>query len=192
MKNLLFDFIEKYMPLTQTEKQALTDLDLFRSCKKGTVLLAEGQRSPYGYFVLKGCIRKYYVIDGEEKTTDFYTEMQGETPECVVTRKSSGYFLACTEDSLISVSTPADEAKIFTAFPRFETLCRLVSEDLIMKKQASFDNFKNSSPEQRYENLLAARPDLIQRVPQHQLASYLGMKPQSLSRIKSRLMKKKS
>ena len=60
MQNILFDYISKYMPLTDDEKKVITDLDLFRPIKKGTMLLKEG------YFVLKGCVRKYYIIDGED------------------------------------------------------------------------------------------------------------------------------
>ena len=78
----------------------------------------------------------------------------------------------------------------FEKFPKFETLCRILSEDLLAKQQFDFDEFKTSSPEQRYLNLLERRPDLIQRVPQHQLASFLGIKPQSLSRLKSRILQK--
>ncbi|HET6227272.1 MAG TPA: Crp/Fnr family transcriptional regulator, partial [Bacteroidia bacterium] len=59
------------------------------------------------------------------------------------------------------------------------------------KERMDFDEFKTSSPEQRYLNLLQSRPDLIQRVPQHQLASYLGIKPESLSRLRSRILGKK-
>lgn len=191
MKHLLFDFISRYMPLTDDEKKVISDLDVFRQVKKGTLLLEEGQQSQEGYFVLKGCIRKYYIVDGEEKTTNFYTEMQGETPECVLTKKPSTYFLSVVEDSLISASTPAMEEEVFAKFPRFETLCRILSEDLLIKSQTSFDDFKNSSPAQRYENLLKTRPDLIQRVPQHQLASFLGITPQSLSRLKARIVKLK-
>lgn len=192
MDNVLFDYISKYITLTEDEKKAIIDLDIFREVKKGTILLAEGQRSTEGYFVLKGCMRKYYIIDGEEKTTNFYTEMQGETPECVLNKKPSSYYLSCVEDSILSVSTPDMEAEVFAKFPRFETLCRILSEELLVKNQASFDDFKTSSPAQRYENLLATRPDLIQRVPQHQLASFLGITPQSLSRLKGRLMNKKT
>ncbi len=191
MQNILFDYISKYMPLTDEEKKVITDLDLFRPVKKGTILLKEGQLSQEGYFVLKGCIRKYYIIDGEEKTTNFYTELQGVVPDCVSTNKPSSFYLTCVEDCIISVSTPDLEEDVFANFPRFETMCRVVSEELLVKSYASMDDFKNSSPAKRYENLLATRPDLIQRVPQHQLASFLGITPQSLSRLKARLAKKK-
>ena len=76
---------------------------------------------------------------------------------------------------------------MFQKFPKFETLCRVLSEDLLAKQQLNFDEFKLSSPEQRYLKLLEKRPDLIQRVPQHQLASFLGIKPQSLSRLRARI-----
>jgi hypothetical protein len=91
------------------------------------------------------------------------------------------------EDSTLIVSKVSMEAEIFEKFPRFQRLCLLLSEDLLAKNQATLDDFKTSSPEQRYLNLLRARPDLAQRVPQHQLASYLGITPQSLSRIRKRI-----
>ncbi|MFT5886140.1 MAG: CRP-like cAMP-binding protein [Arcticibacterium sp.] len=177
MQNLLFDFINKYVTLSEKEKEAMVALDIFRSVKKGTDLLKTGQSSKEGYFVLKGCLRTYYVIDGEEKTTAFYTEMEGITPNCVFTKKQSEYYVATTEDSIISVSNPDMEAEMFDKFPIFEKLCRVFSEELLAKEQINFDGFKTSSPEQRYLSLLEKRPDLIQRVPQHQLASFLGIKP---------------
>ena len=190
MDNILFDFIGKYMTLSEKEKKAMRSLDVFRNFKKGTVLLKEGQYSKDGFFVLKGCIRSYYILDGDEKTTEFYTEMEGTTPHCVLTGKPSEYYISCVEDSIIIVSNTDMEQEMFEKFPRFETLCRLLSEDLLAKKQFSFDEFKTSSPEKRYGNLMETRPDLIQRVPQHQLSSYLGVTPQSLSRIRYRIMKR--
>ncbi len=189
MEEALFNFISNYISLSNEEKEAILDLDIFRQVSKGTVLLKEGQKSNEGYFVLQGCIRTYYIIEGEEKTTAFYTEMEGTTPHCVLNNKPSEYYIAATEDSLITISNANMEAEIFQKFPKFETLCRILSEELLAKEQINFNDFKTSSPEKRYINLLEKRPDLLQRVPQHQLASYLGIKPQSLSRLRTRITK---
>lgn len=192
MQDILFDFLSKYISLTEDEKNVLLSLDIFHSVKKGTILLKEGQRSKDSYFVLKGCIRTYYVIDGEEKTTAFYTEMEALTPPCVISKTPSEYYVSCMEDNILLISNSDMEVEVNSKFPRFETLCRILSEELLAKERIDFDAFKTSSPEQRYLNLIQKRPDLIQRVPQHQLASYLGIKPQSLSRLRARILEKKS
>ncbi len=190
MQDLLFDFISKYISLTEDERNVLLSLNLFHSVKKGTILLKEGQYSKESYFVLKGCIRIYYIIDGEEKTTAFYTEMNALTPHCVLNKTSSDYFISCIEDSILLVSNSDMEAEVNSKFPKFEIMCGKLSQELLAKQQIDFDEFKTSSPEQRYLKLLQKRPDLIQRVPQHQLASYLGIKPQSLSRLRARILEK--
>jgi len=190
VQSLLFNFISKYISLTEEEKNAIVSSDIFRSVKKGTTLLKQGQQSKDSYFVLKGCIRTYYVLDGEEKTTAFYTEMEAFTPPCVINKTPSEYYVSCIEDTILTVSNADMEAEVNSKFPKFEIMCRKLSEELLAKQRIDFDEFKTSSPEQRYLNLLQSRPDLIQRVPQHQLASYLGIKPQSLSRLRARIIEK--
>ena len=191
MKNMLFDFISKYVTLNEEEKNVLVSLNLFHTIKKGTVLLKEGQKSKESFFVLKGCIRTYYILDSEEKTTAFYTEMEAFTPTSVISKTPSAYYVSCIEDSIILISNTDMETEVNSKFPKFEIMCRKLSEELLAKQRIDFDAFKTSSPEQRYLNLLEKRPDLIQRVPQHQLASYLGIKPQSLSRLRARIIEKK-
>jgi len=190
MKDILFDFISKYISLTEEEKNILLSLDLFHTVKKGTILLKEGEMSNNNFFVLKGCLRTYYVIDGEEKTTAFYTELEGITPHCVVNNAPSEYFISCLEDSIILIADAKMSAEVNSKFPKFQLMCGKLSEELLAKQRIDFDEFKTSSPEQRYLNLLQKRPDLVQRVPQHQLASFLGIKPQSLSRLRTRILGK--
>ncbi|MBK7033163.1 MAG: Crp/Fnr family transcriptional regulator [Ignavibacteria bacterium] len=192
MQDILFDFLSAYVSLTEEEKNAIVSLDVFRSVAKGTVLLETGQRSDKSYFVLRGCIRKYYIIDGDERTTAFFTEMDALTPHCVVDNAPSEYCIDCVEDSILIVSSSDMEPEVNGKFPKFETLCKVLSEERLSKQQLEFDEFKTSSPEQRYLNLLQKRPDLVQRVPQHQLASFLGITPQSLSRLRARILEKKS
>lgn len=192
MQDALFNFIAKYISLTEEEKNVLLSLNLFHSLKKGTIILQEGQQSKDSYFVLKGCIRVYYVIDGEEKTTAFYTEMDAFSPSCVINKEPSKYFVSCVEDTILTISNSDMEVEVNSKFPKFEIMCKLLAEELLAKQRIDFDEFKTSSPEQRYLNLLQKRPDLIQRVPQHQLASYLGIQPQSLSRLRARIVEKGS
>ena len=104
MQDILFNFISKYVSLTEDEKNVLLSLDLFHTVKKGTILLEEGQKSNNSYFVLKGCIRSYYIIDGEEKTTAFYTELDALTPHCVVNKAPSEYFISCLEDGILLIA----------------------------------------------------------------------------------------
>jgi CRP-like cAMP-binding protein len=161
----------------------------FKSFTKGSIILNKGQITDDSYFVLKGCIRCYYEIDGEEKTTAFYTENEGFDPHCRITGEPSEYYVSCLEDSIIIVSNPRMDKIMFEKFPRFEKLCLQMSEKLIAKIRYDFDEFKTSSPEQRYLSLLKNRPDLLQRVPQYQMASYLGNNPSILSRLRGRILK---
>lgn len=187
MENKLFEFLEQYMPLEQEEKQAIIDLALFRNYKKGTLILREGQIARETYFVISGCVRTYYNIEGEEKTTAFYTEFESVLMDSTSMDKPAPFSLACVEDSVLIVSNPSVGNLVFDKFPNFEKLCRIFTAQLLAKNQASFGKFRTSTPEQRYLELLEKRPDLVQRVPQYQLASFLGIKPESLSRLRKRL-----
>ena len=190
IENILFNYLANYIVLTEEERQIIKDLSLLKEFTKGTVLVEEGKRCNDNYFVLKGCLRSYYIIGGEEKTTEFFTELESLSPVGVIENKPSEYYIACVEDSVLLISNPVVEQESFAKFPRFEMLCRVMAEKLMAKKQTAFNNFKTSSPEQRYLNLLDTRPDLLQRVPQYQLASYLGITPQSLSRLRKRIITK--
>lgn len=191
MKNILLEYVSNYITLTEDEENTIMSLNLIKIFKKGSVLLKQGQHSDKTYFVLKGCIRRYYLINGEEKTTDIYVEKESFTANCAIRGGVSECYVCCIEDSILVVSNPQTENMFFDKFPRFENLFRSLSEELLIKKQRLFDDFRMSSPEQRYLKLVEDRPDIIQRVPQQHLASYLGITPQSLSRIRKRLILQK-
>jgi CRP-like cAMP-binding protein len=191
MKNEIIKYLSKYIEITPEIEEALLENTFVKSFKKGTILLKEGDKSNECYFILKGCIRSYYLKDGEEKTTEFYTEEQAVTPLGCGENIPSKHFLECIEDTIVNLGTPDLEKKMNQKFPVLQSLSLALSEAVITKYQDTFAEFKMANPEQRYINLLKTRPDLIQRVPQHQIASYLGIKPESLSRIRKRLSRKK-
>lgn len=184
-------YIEQFKTLSDAEAQGILDSLNIQSFKKGTLLLREGQVSNLCYFVLKGCIRQYYLVDGVEKTTNFYTEGQPVTPyEGTFNRKPAKFYLACLEDCTLSVGTPEDEARLFEQFPQFKNVVRVAVEEELGKSQELASSYVLSTPTERYQKLLETRPDLLDRVPQYQLASFLGITPESLSRIRRRVMTK--
>ena len=189
MENEIVKYLSKYIPITKEMEDVIIASGFIRSFKKGTLLLEEGKFSNECYFIIKGCVRSFHIKDGEEKTTEFYTEEQAVTPSAYGKRIPSGYYLECLEDTISGVGTPDIETELYQKFPQLESLTRALVEAIMAKQLDLMDDFKMSSPEVRYLNLLKTRPDLIQRVPQHQIASYLGIKPESLSRIRKRITK---
>jgi len=191
MEEEIVKYLSKYVAITSEIEKAIKESAFIKSFKKGTVLLEEGSISNECFFILKGCIRSYYKRDGEEKTIEFYTEEQAVTPSSYGKRIASEHFLECMEDTIASVGSPELEIEMFQKYPQLESVTRVIGEIVMAKYQENFAEFKMSSPEERYLNLLNTRPDLLQRVPQHQIASYLGIKPESLSRIRKRIMNHK-
>jgi CRP-like cAMP-binding protein len=188
MENEIIKFISKFVKLTDEEADVLLGLDLIRKFDKGTVLLEAGAISNECFLVLEGCIRSYFLIDGEEKTTAFFTENQVATPVSYYTRTTSEYFLSCLEDSILCVGTIEKTTSLLKKIPRLESIGHILNGELVIQNQVEFDSYKTLSPEKRYLKLLESRPDLCNRVPQYHLASYLGIKPETLSRIRKRLV----
>lgn len=103
-------------------------------------------------------------------------------------QKASPYFLSCLEDCTLSVGPIAPEK--VDVDPELLTVCEQAAGDELWKTKETLSMYRLTNPEERYLKLMATRPDIINRVPQYILASYLGIKPESLSRIRKRLMKK--
>lgn len=176
--------------LTEEQKRTIAELIYVKKFKKGTILLKPGNIPDSCYHVFKGCVRQYYLNDGEEKTAFFYTEDQSIIIGNPST-KPVKYYLECVEDCTLSITTFENERELYRRYPQFETLCREGVEEELDKWKDVLATFMTTSPEERYLNLLENRPGLLDRVPQYQLASYLGVKPESLSRIRKRISVKK-
>ncbi len=191
MKDALIKFLSKIDSLTSGEIKELADLMTVKEIKKNTTIVKQGQICNLCYFVLKGCLRQYVVLEGVEKTTAFYTEEEAVNFfTSFTTKTASESYLMTLEDSILLVGNPELEADVYKSFPKLEQVVRRMMEQDFGKTQDSFARFITSTPEERYLNLLKDRPQLAQRVPQHQLASYLGITPESLSRIRKRIIPK--
>lgn len=191
MKDKFVKYFSRISPLSEEEAKGIKEGMCIKTFKKGTILLKEGQLSVDTYFILEGCIREYVVMNGEEKTTNFFTEDQW-----VISLNNFGpqspasNNLICVEDTIVSVGNEKSAQEMFKQFPRFETISRAVMETFFTEQKKLLTSFLTDSPEQRYLTLLKSQPDLFQRIPQYQIASYIGVKPESLSRIRKRVLDK--
>ncbi|MEZ4756669.1 MAG: Crp/Fnr family transcriptional regulator [Flavobacteriales bacterium] len=179
--------------LSAEEAQALDRLVPIRRFKKGTVLLKAGEVATASWFCIEGCVHLYYEVDGDLRTTEFYTEGQPVASlYSFIHQVPANHYLACVEDCTLVVWTYAAERELFGKFPQMESLCRVSIESDFGEHQERMASFLTRTPEQRYLGLMEQRPDLLQRVPQYLLASYLGVTPESLSRIRKRIMSRKT
>jgi CRP-like cAMP-binding protein len=187
-QQVLSDYLSQIAPMSAAELASIFELIKVGEFPKGKLLLREGQVGDTCYFVLKGCVRQYYLVDGIEKTTAFFTEGMPVSSTSVFENKPAKFNLVCNEDCMLILGKQEDEQSFFDKVPRMEAISRIGTEMELSKSQESLAEFILSSPEERYLNLLKTRPDLLDRVPQYQLASYLGVTPESLSRIRKRIM----
>jgi len=177
--------------LTKEEIETIVEITIVDSFKKGTILLREGQIPTKCYMVLEGCLREYQIIDGDEKSTAFYTE--GDKCTSYVNNGrgvASNHYWECVEDCILTISHQEFEDQIRALVPRLDAIVSQIAKEKLNHAKEEWSHFISSSPEERYLNLLQKRADLLNRVPHHQIASYLGMKPQSLSRIRKRTLEK--
>lgn len=189
MKSILFKYMSKFTSLNEEQQQTIANEIKIDELKKGTILIRQGDVPTKCYFVLSGCIRQYSVDEnGKEVTSNFYTEEQAIAVfNNHKLDKSSDYTFLCLEDSILVVGDLAIEQNMYTKYTQLEVMTRKMIEENFANVQDEFATFIASTPEERFKTLLIKRPQLIDRVPQHQLASYLGITPESLSRIKKRL-----
>jgi CRP-like cAMP-binding protein len=192
MHQLLLQQFRSFSALTSEEEQAIVDSLDVKEPRQGAYLLREGEGPEDTYFVIKGCVREYYLVEGEERTSNFFTEGQwvislpgGESAS------SRSLNRVCMEDCQLVVGNEEKAAALFRLHPRFETLSRKVMERMMAEQQARLASYLTDTPEQRYRKLLATRADIVQRVPQYHIASYVGVKPESLSRIRKRMAEEK-
>lgn len=188
MQNKLVDYFSRISPLSVEEAEGISESMQVKSYKKGEFLLKEGQFASTTYFILEGCVREYVNNEGEEKTTNFFTEEQWAISlNSFNPQHKSKHNWVCTEDTDVVIGDEEKSQDLFKNFPRFETISRIVMEAVFSEQMEAATSYATDSPEQRYKKLLDSRPDLFQRIPQYQLASYIGVKPESLSRIRKRI-----
>jgi len=186
MENQLIEYFMQFGQLTPDEIKVLEDSIEVIELPKGEVLIKEGQKHSKSYFILKGLVRQYKLIDGEELTTRFFKEN-----EWIIVPEFSGSvskeYLVCLENTNLIWGNEKKALELFQIYPKFENISRAMLERALAEQQEMLSSYITGSPEERYLRLMKTSPDILQRVPQYYIASYIGVKPESLSRIRKRL-----
>ena len=160
-----------------------------------TILLEEGQVSGQYIFIEKGCIRLFFNHHGNDKTVQFFFENEGLTSfESFVNNAPSLFTVETIEPSVVYLLPKQYVIQLMDELIHEADFLQMMLQ-ISAKRQTHYINefvsIIRDTPEQRYQKLLTERPHIIQRVPQHYIASYIGVSTVHLSRIKSKLAKGK-
>jgi len=181
--------LSRFVNLTPAEFSQFTQYLTHKSLKKKEVLLQEGEVCRNAYFISQGCLRYYFNVEGEDKTGQFFFEGAWYADfESYITGRPSSENIQALEASELLLLSRKSLLQLFDKVPKFERFGRLIAENAFLGVKARNNSFLNQTPEERYQALLKERPKVISRIPQHYIASYLGIKPESLSRIRKRMM----
>lgn len=177
--------------LKPDEIDVIVENTVLQEFKKGHLLLKEGSVAKECHAIIRGCVREYYLKDGLEKTTAFYTEGDAVNAFSSFSNKTpSKQYLECSEDCLLTVGNQSLIDEMCELVPRLSEFIKLEVEKDTGRLQDRMAKFMISTPEERFKDLMENNKELINRVPQHQIASYIGVTPESFSRIRKRVLLK--
>jgi CRP/FNR family transcriptional regulator, anaerobic regulatory protein len=159
-----------------------------REFQKDDYLFREGEVCQFAGFIVKGCFRIFLLKDDKEITFDFFLENRPIADYESYFRKSpTPFYFQAIEPSELLILSPLCLDRLFEEPPNGQRLQRIFVETLFFRLRDKLLSLYIDEPEARYLTLLQTEPELVQRVPQYYLASYLGIEPESLSRLKRRI-----
>ncbi|HVI47318.1 MAG TPA: Crp/Fnr family transcriptional regulator [Chitinophaga sp.] len=186
-------FADRCISLTPEERELFHSMLKFRRVRKRTYLLQEGEVCDFEAYIIKGCIRTYYLSDdGTETILSFAIEDWWVSDLYSFTEQTpSNMFIESLEDCELLVIDHKSKIALFEKIPKFETLFRLLVQRSLFALQKRFHSLVSQTAEQRYKAFIEKYPQIVQRVPQNQIARYLGVSPEFLSKVRNTLQKKK-
>ncbi len=189
----LRQYIEQFTAMPDEDWELLLPHVTQQILRKNALFSKEGKICKEIGFVLEGTLRHYYTKDGEEKTTYFYFENNfvADYISCITGKPGILSIEAMTETTLV-VFPYAALLNVYSQSHAWERFGRLIAEYLAAGLEERMTGLLLLSPEERYHQLLGSnKQKILERIPQHHIANYLGITPVSLSRIRNRAASKK-
>jgi len=188
MSEIFKKHLDKFIAINDEEFIAISAYFQVIKVRKKENLLIEGQICKSNYFVLNGCLRKFFINDkGIEQTTEFAIENWWITDNIAYENKlASEFYIQAVENSEILVIDNYSQEKLLTKFPKMERYFRFVYQRAYAASQMRIKYLYSFSKEEFYHHLNNKYPEFVQRIPQYLVASFLGFTPEYLSEIRNK------
>ena len=184
--------ISRYVSFEPKELEIFNSLLEHKTVPKKTILLHEGEMCDFEAFVIKGCIRKYYIdANGFEVILQFAIENAwlSDISFSIYEKKPSRVFIETLEECEFFMFTPDTKEALFAKAPKFERAFRILMQRNLAVTQERLFNTISKTATEKYLEFLELYPTLSHRVAQHYIASYLGISAEFLSKIRTKIAK---
>lgn len=182
-----FRLLNTLSELNEAEKEIMKTLFHVRHVPKKTILTQAGETANELYFINKGLLRLYYRKEGEEITAYIFREhLFASSYDSFLKQEPGIQYLETLEDCQLLVINYRHMQELYQTVPKMHIITRKIAEQRFINAQQILSSFLLDSPEERYAKFEQSNKDLLHRVPHHIIASYLGITPVSMSRIRKR------
>lgn len=181
-------FLNKFGNFSEREAEAFSSIGQRKTVDAKTILFSAGNVFNKLFFINSGVVRGYRIIDGEDYTYVFFsTNDFAPDYQSYLTDLSSSLFFETLTKTEYTVYHKKDILNLYDTFPAFERMGRILAEAAYLSAADRLKQHQTDDLKTRYLKLVSKNPELFQKVAQHYIASYLGVKPQSLSRIRAEI-----
>jgi CRP-like cAMP-binding protein len=190
--NLIIQNISKHISLTPEEKILFLSKTDTKHYKAKTIVLNAGEISKFSYFVNSGLLRSFTINDNiVEHILSFACESWwiGDMYS-LLSQKPGNLFIEVLEDAEVVLLSKENQEELYHEIPKLERFFRILTENSLVANQERLMDNLSLTAEERFEKFCKKYPSLIQKVPQKQIASYIGVTPEFFSKMKSRLLRK--
>jgi CRP-like cAMP-binding protein len=190
--SLILENIAKHITLTPEEELLFISKTEVHHFKAKSILLHSGQICTHSYFLNSGTLRSFNINDNiVEHVLNFACEGYwiGDMYS-LISQKPGNLFIEVLEDAEVVLLSKENQELLYTETPKLERFFRILTENSLVANQERLMDNLSLSAEERFEKFCKKYPTLIQKVPQKQIASYIGVTPEFFSKMKSRLLRK--
>jgi CRP-like cAMP-binding protein len=190
--SLIIQNISKHISLTSEEKSLFLSKTETKHYKAKTILQSAGRVCKEGYFVNSGLLRSFNINDNiVEHVMSFACEGWWISDMySLLSQKPGNLFIEVLEDAEVVVLTKENQEQLYLEIPKLERFFRILTENSLVANQERLMDNLSLTAEERFEKFCRKHPTLIQKVPQKQIASFIGVTPEFFSKMKARMLKK--